>query len=251
VSTADIEYEKFADPSKTIPTPPVYAARLSALVKNLVNAEGAVAESIRSRRALVEGLEKIIETNKALLATEEAQHSTFSTRKSAIEAKKREVEDGIMRGLSAENSPITPITDPRINGRASSRTPHTGELAEPDRPDVEELTPPPPEPEAVNPAGSPVNNHSASQTVMEQQSSYQDPPPVAQQPMYPANQIGLDLLSSLKSTPVRHFAGGPEGGATKKRKLDDEYAMFGPGEDALADLDEDVAELLKAEGGGR
>lgn len=248
VPTADTEYEKLTDPSKTVPAPPVYAARLSALLKNLASAEGAVAESIKARRALLEGLEKLVETNKASLAAEETQHSTLVSRKSAIEAKKREVEDGIMRGLSAENSPITPITDPRMNGRPSG-SPLATESLEPDRPDVEELTPPPPE--AITPTESPSKRADPAETAPVQQQSYPPPQPVLHQPpIYPAHQAGSDLLSSLNSTPVRHFAGNPGGGAVKKRKIDDESAMFGTGEDALADLDADVAELLRAESGG-
>lgn len=262
VPTAEIEYEKLTDPSKVVPAPPVYAARLSALLKTLVNAEGAVAESIKARRALLEGLEKLVETNKATLAAEEMQHSTLTTRKGAIEAKKREVEDGIMRGLSADNSPITPITDPRMNGRPCG-SPLVTESLEPDRPDVEELTPPPPE--SITPAAEEppptksANTANTGQARTQQQPSYQPPPPIFQQqqqqpPIYPSHQAGSDLLSSLNSTPVQHFAGSPSGGnsggAVKKRKLDDESAMFGTGEDALADLDADVAELLRAESGG-
>ena len=52
--------------------------------------------------------------------------------------------------------------------------------------------------------------------------------------------------------PARHFAGNPGvgGGIAKKRKLENDFEGFGgPGGDAMADLDEDVAELLRAEGG--
>ena len=53
---------------------------------------------------------------------------------------------------------------------------------------------------------------------------------------------------------VRHYAdtsGSPGGGPMKRRKMDDDYPDFGTGDDAMADLDEDVAELLRAESGGR
>ncbi len=66
-----------------------------------------------------------------------------------------------------------------------------------------------------------------------------------------ASLAGSDLLSSLSMPPVRLYAGSPGsagGGMAKKRKLDDEG--FGGGEDAMADLDDDVAELLRAESGG-
>ena len=254
VPTADSEYDKLTDPTKTIPTPPVYAARLSALLKNLASAESAVSASLKARHALVEGLEKVIETNKAALLAEETRHATLSTRKDAIEAKKRDVEDGIMRGLSGDLSPVThgsPVSDPRMNGRASA-TPVTP--ADPDRPDIEELTPPPEEPSrGIDPITSAANGTRA----LTPQPQYQQGPTTPQQPpaiaaqAQPLLQAGADLLSSLNIPPVRQYSGSPGGGVAKKRKLDDEAAVFGSGEDAMADLDDDVAELLRQESAGR
>ncbi|KAL9128630.1 MAG: hypothetical protein Q9217_002726 [Psora testacea] len=245
--TADSEYEKLTDPSKSVPTPPVYAARLSALLKSLASAESAVAESLKARKALVEGLEKIIETNKSAIIAEESQHATLSSRKNTIEAKKREVEDSIMRGLSAESSPVTlqgsPISDPRMNGRASA-TPITP--ADPDRPDVEELTPPPEESGML--ASSETTNPAPAIDEQYQPRGHQGSiTPLS----HPPTQAGADLLSSLNIPPVRQYSGSPSGGMVKKRKLDDESAVFGSGEDAMADLDDDVAELLRQESGGR
>ena len=243
--TADSEYDKLTDPSKPAPTPPVHAARLSALLKNLANAEGAVSESIKARRGLIAGLESIVETNRAALASEEAQKEALLTRKNVIEAKKRDVEDGIMRGLSAPSTPIvahgSPISDPRTNGRVMS--PNDNASVEPERPDVEELTPPPPESHA--PAGTPANATGAAPPT-----HVQSTPPSHHAPVAPPT-AGADLLSTLSMPPVRHYpasAGG--GGAAKKRKVDDDYPDFGSGEDAMADLDADVAELLRAESGG-
>lgn len=239
-ATANSEYDKLTDPSKTIPSPPVHAARLSALLKSLASAEGAVSESIKARRALVEGLEKLLETNRTTLAAEEPQHSELVSRKASAEAKKREVEDGIMRGLSAESSPITPNT--HTNGKG---TPQEPSKTEPERPDIEELTPPPVE-TLTPPKPLP-------------QTPFQTSPPStlpSQLPQFTssmpqASLAGSDLLSSLSMPPVRLYAGSPGsagGGMAKKRKLDDEG--FGGGEDAMADLDDDVAELLRAESGG-
>lgn len=244
--TADSEYDKLTDPSKPTPTPPVHAARLSALLKNLANAEGAVSESIKARRGLIAGLESIIETNRSALASEEAQKETLITRKNVIEAKKREVEDGIMRGLSAPSTPVvahgSPISDPRTNGRVML-SPNDNASVEPERPDVEELTPPPQEPRtlAESPIAAPTHVQSTP------------PPPSHHAPIAPPT-AGADLLSSLSMPPVRHYAGTPGsaggGGMAKKRKVDDDYPDFGSGEDAMADLDDDVAELLRAESGG-
>lgn len=251
VPTADNEYEKLTDPSKSVPTPPVYAARLSALLKNLASAEGAVSESIKARRALLEGLNSIVESNKISLAAEEAQYAELVIRKNAIEAKKRDVEDGIMRGLSAESTPVSPF-DPRLNGKSLS--PGESGSAEPERPDVEELTPPP---ESATPTGSPggfpiTTTTTGGNATYEQHLIHNEPVPSIS-PLPLASTVGADLLSSLSMPPVRHYAGSPGlgGGMPKKRKLDDEAAVFGNGEDAMADLDEDVAELLRAESGGR
>lgn len=245
--TAESEYEKLTDASKPTPTPPVHAARLSALLKSLATAEGAVSESIKARRGLIAGLESIIKTNHAALASEEAQKETLTTRKNAIEAKKREVEDGIMRGLSAPSTPIvahgSPISDPRTNGKVMSTNDNAS--VEPERPDVEELTPPPPE--SRTPAGSPATATPAASLTY-----FQPPPSSHHAPVAPLI-AGADLLSSLSMPPVRHYPGTPGsagGGVAKKRKVDDDYPDFGSGEDAMADLDDDVAELLRAESGG-
>src|SRR5947207_3250708 len=68
IKNADTEHEKMVDPSVPIPSPPVHAARLNALLKTLASAEGAVSESIKARRALIEGLEKLLDINRSLLA---------------------------------------------------------------------------------------------------------------------------------------------------------------------------------------
>ena len=255
VPSADSEYDRLTDSSKSVPTPPVYAARLSALLKSLASAESAVSASLKARHALVEGLEKLVETNKAAIIAEENQQATLSTRKTAIEGKKREVEDGIMRGIAGgEQSPVSPIADPRINGRASG-TPATP--VDPDRPDIEELTPPPPDNPVKtesDPATDPVSNGMRPITPQSQQQLL----PVPSTPQTPAIvptpplQAGADLLSSLNVPAVRQYSGSPSGGgAVKKRKLDDEAAVFGNGEDAMAGLDDDVAELLRQESAGR
>lgn len=262
-TTADMEYEKLTDPSKTIPTPPVHAARLSALLKSLATAEGAVSESIKARRALIVGLESILETNRTALASEEAQHIEFSSRKGIIEAKKREVEDSIMRGLSAESSPTASHSvlnpDSRLQNGKSTPQPHDNSSTDIGRSQVRELSPPPVE--SLTPVGSPraaAHGFSSSEPgpalIPNQTPNHTNPAQVSQPSLLPtinAATPGSDLLSSLSMPPVRHYAGSPgAGNAFKKRKLEQDYAGFGAGEDAMADLDDDVAELLRAESGG-
>ncbi|KAL9104610.1 MAG: hypothetical protein Q9163_000475 [Psora crenata] len=250
VPTADAEYEKLTDPSKSVPTPPVYAARLSSLLKSLASAEGAVAESLRARTALVEGLEQMVEINKAAIMAEESQQASLASRKNTIEAKKREVEDGIMRGLSAESSPVnlqgSTVSDPRMNGRTSA-TPLTP--TDPSRPDVEELTPPPEG--SATPVPREIANSAAVTDDQYQALNNQGPMVLGEQLTGLPAQAGADLLSSLNIPPVRQYAGNSGGGLLKKRKLDDDSAVFGSGDDAMDDLDEDVAELLRQENGGR
>ncbi|KAI9736982.1 MAG: hypothetical protein M1834_000571 [Cirrosporium novae-zelandiae] len=249
VPTADADYDKMVDPSTTLPSPPVHAARLSALLKLLANAEGAVAEGIKARKALVEGLEKVLETNKTALAKEETQAEELAHRKTVIETMKRNVEDAIMRGLSAESTPN--------NDHGGSHTPpglpHDSPVQELERPDVEELTPPPVE--SLTPIGSPSAFMSTgADLVHEQQLNHNELPLPIQPPLIPAG-APADLLSSLSMPPVHHSnpLSLSNGYSNKKRKIEegDAYAGFVAGEDAMEGIDADVAELLRQESRGR
>ena len=236
--------------AKSTLTPPVHAARLSALLRVLASAENAVSESIKARRALLAGLENLIEKNKTALGQEESKRSELSSRKSEIDVKKRDVEDTILKGLnSAESSPVTPGVpggDPRTNGGDIK---HENASLDPERPDIEELTPPPPD-------SLPIKEEQGFKAEAEEEdyeppitttNSFAQPPPAFLPPM-----AGSDLLSSLTSTPLGGYSRSPGANVTpKKRKLEDEDPVFGGGRDAMADLDEDVAELLRAESGGR
>lgn len=241
------------DPNVTDLPPAVHAARLNGVLKKLASAEGAVSESIKARESLVEALEQLLETNRTALASEKMQHNELVSRKATVEATKREVEDGIMRGLSAESGFNAPQTsgsvEPHTNGNNQSNDPPT---AEPERPQMEELTPPPTE--TLTPTGSyhpaeetPFTITPAGDITHEQQPSYTEPP-LAVPPA--TAHAGSDLLSSFTMPPARGYGGSPIGGGTlKKRKIEPDFTEFDGG-DAMADLDEDVAELLRAESGG-
>lgn len=255
---AKVEYEKhekLMDPNVTDLPPAVHAARLNGVLKKLASAEGAVSESIKARETLVEALEQLLETNRAALAGEKLQHDELVSRKATVEATKREVEDGIMRGLSAESGstalPTSGSIEAHTNGNNQSHDPAS---AEPERPQMEELTPPPTE-FLITPTGSYLQAEEATLTpatgtgvVHEQQPSYIAPSPAVQPAIAHA---GSDLLSSFTIPPVRAYGGSPlsGGGTLKKRKMEPDFSEFDGG-DAMADLDEDVAELLRAESGG-
>lgn len=235
----------------------MHAARLSALLKSLASAEGAVSESIKARRALLDGLEKLLDSNKKSLEKEQGQHFEFTNRKNTIDAKKREVEDGIMRGLSAEEG--TPTMTSGSMGPTANGVGHDSASAEPERPQHEELTPPPIE--SLTPAASP---HPTANTIaIPQDAKYSKqpdadargaaiPPPLFSPGASAVNGISHDTSRIAPTPPSRHFPGNHgsmSGGPTKKRKLEDDFGGFGGG-DAMADLDDDVADLLRAESGG-
>ncbi|EER28780.1 hypothetical protein D8B26_000938 [Coccidioides posadasii str. Silveira] len=249
VASANVEYDKMNDPTATIPTPPVHAARLSQLLKSLASAESSVSEIIKSRQSLIEGLEKLLDTNRSALAAEKAQHEKISAQKAETEDKKREVEDAIMRGLAAEGT--------QGNGDGSWMGPaQSSGDNEPEAPAVEELTPPPVE--ALTPVGSPKlnpipepgNDHGEGQQQAEQ-------PPFLPIGGLPAQVTGQDLsqlpavnLPLVTNHPPTGHEPPANGSSSKKRKVThtgDDFAATFEGGDAMADLDADVAELLRQE----
>lgn len=241
VTTANTEYDKLHGPSVQLPTPPVHAARLSQLLKSLANAESSVSDIIKSREALIGGLEKLLDSNRSALAKEQSQVQELSTRKAAVEAKKREVEDGIMRGLSAEESTGSNRED------IADRTAHAPDEAEPERPVVEELTPPPVE--TLTPVDSPKLNPIDTPQNHPPLNDSHDLQPLSDD-ANSSSTAAPDILSTLAMARNRPQSGSPaNGSSTKKRKVShgqQDYSQF-TGGDAMEDLDDDVAELLRQE----
>ncbi|KAH0538288.1 hypothetical protein FGG08_005108 [Glutinoglossum americanum] len=243
VDNAKQEYMKTTDPSTTLPTPPVYAARLSGLLKTLANAEGAVAEGIKARRALVEALEKLLDVNRNALSQDEAQHLELANWKAEIDQKKRDVEDSIMRGLAEEASPSSHANGSPGSDNAANRVARDSISSETERaPSVEALTP----------TGTPPTQTNFAPRATASDFFEENPKisPVAQQQFVPA--AGSDLLSSLAMPFGRPAVGSQANGSSaKKRKLNDadDFPGLG-GDDALAGLDDDVAEMLRRDSGG-
>lgn len=134
MSSADQEYEKQTDPATPVPSAPVYAARLNGLLNTLAHAESAVADCVKAREGLVSGLEKLLESNRAALDADRENATRLATRKQEIEEKKQQVEMAIMQALgsSSENN----------NGSSAQGASAGTEAPEPDRPEMEALTPP-------------------------------------------------------------------------------------------------------------
>lgn len=245
IATANQEYEKLTNPNSAIPSPPMHAAGLAALVKKLAVAESAVADGIKARRDLIAGLEKLLETNRTKLEQDETQLADLTTRKDAIESRKREVEDAILKGLSAaETNRISAAPLPGL-----AQAPH-------ERPDVEELTPPPVE--SFTPVGSPAREppdvfegptaHPVEPTAI-------PAPPGASAISAPATTIGApntilgaDLLQSLTHARPDDQNGAYGQGAYKKRKMsrsaaEDEFAAFA-GDDDMNGIDSNLGDLI-------
>lgn len=226
-TTASTEYAKLNDPQGPKVTPPVLAARLGTLLKALAHAENSVSEVIKSRRALIDGLEKILATNRSELEKEETLVAQFGEKKAETDTKRREVEDLIMRGYQDEDS-VTAAGQGNGN-------------EEPPRPEVEALTPPPVE--AITPVGSPKPQQPQARTG----------PFTEDAPISLPHGLSLDTDNDMSFDPSDISPGGENdfdlaatgGAAAKRRKVahEDDYAQFAGG-----DLDDDVAAIIAQEG---
>ncbi|KAK5627278.1 hypothetical protein RRF57_002993 [Xylaria bambusicola] len=129
INSANKDYDGLMAPGSTVPSAPVYAARLSGLLKTLAQAEGAVEQSVKARRELVNQLQKLLDANRNALIEDENELENVMQKRLKVEDKKEEVERAIMAGL--------PNDEPYPTGNAHDEQP----AVELDRPEVEALTP--------------------------------------------------------------------------------------------------------------
>ncbi|MCJ1314583.1 hypothetical protein MMC25_008265 [Agyrium rufum] len=244
--TVDQEYKAISNRDSGAPSPPVHAARLSALLKSLAQAEGAVHASLRAREALIESLEKLLDTNRQALERDQTHQVTLQAMRETVEATKRDVEDLIMRGLSTNaNDSMSPAQVRPLNDD------NTHLNAEPEPPQMEELTPPPAEtiltPEIASYLPNLVAGYDLPQDLLMGDTQSNTESMSTPQTLM----AGSDLLSSLSIPAIRSWSphSGFANGTLKRRKLETEYSNF-QGADAMADLDDDVAELLRQESSG-
>lgn len=220
VNAANQEYDKLLGPDSTAPSAPVYAARLSGLLKNLAQAEGAVDQCVKARRELVAALQKALDSNRNALISEEDQLETFVRRRMEVEDKKTEVERAIMAGL--------PDDEPYMSSNGFNGQP----APEPDRPEVEALTPPPTEQDLPEQRVSFSNAEQHSSAGLAQEATLQ--------PTTEDIDTNPGLAAAYKS--VLTAVNG-----SKKRKLDDGNDFPDLGEDD--GIDSDVAEMLRRDSG--
>lgn len=258
INTANTDHDKLNNPNIQLPAPPLHAARLSALLKSLATAESSVAESIKARKALISELEKILETNRTSLESDETLLTQLQSRKSTTETKRREVEDNIRRTANA---------DPDTTYNNGERTESFGALdQEIDRPEYEALTPPPIEsftPPFASPEADPKEQdepHSAEedrnpdvQNLLASMSHAVAINPPRRRPN-PHLSGGMGYISGTNG--IAGSGGGSGGGnVSKKRKVTHQGGAGGSGGGELPagfglDLDEDVAEMIRQESGG-
>jgi regulator of Ty1 transposition protein 103 len=219
ISSADQEYEKQTDTSVPSPSAPVYAARLNGLLKTLANAESAVADCVKAREGLVLGLEKLLESNRAALEHDREASSRISKRKVEIEEKKQQVETGIMQALGSSDNHGSPV-----EGQSLSPAP------EPDRPEMEALTPP-----AMESLTPPSMEADPMEPLMG--ADAQEESSSAQKPEASGIEMLSDLASSYQSLPVT------SNGSNKRRRVDEgEFPDLGGENDGI---DADVAAMLE------
>lgn len=211
VGTANTEYQRQFD-TDTLPVAPVYAARLSSLLKTLDNAHIAVKGAIEARETHIRNLEKLLLQSKVALDTDKKTFHDITDKRQKAEATKQDVEMMILRDMEESK-----------NGSGDGMDIHHGShnSTSPDdlkSPEIEALTPPhqvifepPPPPSASE------QHH--------QHSTAPAPPP---QP-HAFSQGASELLASL-SAPLN-------GGGLKRDKREDVNMYEG--------LDDDVADMFR------
>ncbi|AEO63269.1 1192148f-e3c2-45f0-8f4a-9f444b902ece [Thermothielavioides terrestris] len=227
LKNANTEYEKSVDPATTSAPLPVQAARLNGLLKTLANAEGAVTQCIQARRDLIRELEKILATNREALDSDEKQMMELSGRRTEVEQKRQTIERAIVGGLTTEE----------LSGGAASGSP----LPEPDRPQVEALTPPHVQDHVEDFHGNSSSAGHQPQNGQPQPTAFQGAAaPGDGQAAFPSSAPGIEILSNLAS----QYQAVPLNGS-KKRKIEtsDEFPDLG-GDDGI---DADVKEILRKE----
>jgi len=252
---ADTDYAVL-NSGQPLPTHPVLAARLSALVKTLASAEDAVSESLKARTKLMDGLEKLLDSHRTERIKEEKQQQDLAAKRAAMSRRRQEVEDAIMRGLETDTA-----------------------AADVDRPEVESFTPPPDDiEESHTPPGLPpvvphqvdgsvdvlapqkeeIKTEKHESAVKTEQAAPPPPVPAVNEylPLPAAPQATLDPrrrpvvkaeIADVKPKADESSAAiGTNGHSqpldyqvSKKRKIQDDY-----GSDALDGLDPDVAGML-------
>ena len=228
INKANEDFVKMTDPNNPVPTPPVHAARLSALGKTLATAQGAVEASLKARTDLIAQLEKLVQSQREHLKVDETTFAELKGKRDGVDAKKNEVEDGIMRGLSTPSSPDIPTPTNTTNSAFASATNGNGDSAderrELDRPEAEDFTPPPPDRDIISPvaeamtpdeppmdprtrrARNSFTSTTGAESIYEQPPNFNEPPPSHEPPpALPVNPPALLVDPSNAAAAAEQF----------------------------------------------
>lgn len=222
IAAASSEYDKLNDASNASAAAAVHAARLTGLLRTLANAEGAVTECIKARKELVAALEKMLVANRGALQNEEGHLSQLQHRRTLTENQKKEVELSIIGGLPLDSKEQSP-------GMQSAGSP----VPEPDRPQVEALTPPHHQDHDDMYDSAPGQHNGQTHTVPSFANAAPAQPP-GSFPLAPGIEILSNLASQYQAVPIN---------GSKKRKIEtgDDFPDLG-GDDGI---DSEVAEMLR------
>ncbi|KAI5779690.1 RNA polymerase II-binding domain-containing protein [Geopyxis carbonaria] len=209
--TANTEFQKQFD-TENLPPPPVYAARLSSLLKTLDTADHAIKGAIEARKAHIRNIERLLEQSRTALVKDENTAHDIQNKKSRTEQTKNDVENMIVNTMD-DNSNGDGCGQ---SGGIDSKSPD-----EIKSPEIEALTPPAQivfEPEPPVSASALHHQHSLA-------------PGVPPQP--PEFHSGASELLASLSGPL-HNGGG------LKRAKDEDSNMF-------EGIDEDLINIFKNE----
>lgn len=214
VKAANTDYDGLMAPGSTVPSAPVYAARLSGLLKTLAQAEGAVEQCVKARRELANELQKLLDANRNALIADENELEDVLQKKIKVEDRKNEVERAIMAGL--------PNDEPYPTGNGQDDQP----APELDRPEVEALTPPSNDEEEFEPEPNAPPEWSP------------ESPPENTLPTHHA-----PTTQALPATDAAYQSVATSSNGAKRRRLDstDEFPNLG----ANDGIDADVADMIR------
>ena len=267
-SKADSEFEKIMNSPP--PAAPVFAARLNGLLKTIADGEDAVAQMVRARTELKSVLDGLQAQYQKLLEADQQRLAQLAQRRMQVDERKRQVEDKIMRDL-AGGSGIAGGVDGAVSAGQGGDGVGAGvggaggaggaggiavlPLQEPPRPEVEALTPPSNDPDAMDepvfpglePSGLAEDESdglaisTTTATVSGETAVSSAPPQVQVTPAAADSVSGIDILSHLASQAVPVNTNG----ANKRRRVDSEDVPN------LDDgIDADVAETLRQDSQG-
>lgn len=228
--SANTEFQKQFD-AEQLPAAPVYAARLSSLLKTLDTADIAVKGAIEARKSHIRNIERMLEQSKAALAKDEQTAADLAEKKGRTESTKASVEQLILEGMeesSGSGSSNSNNSGNDSNNGSGDRGGTPGRNTTPNglrSPEIEALTPPAQiqyEPEPPVPASELHHRHSIAPS---------DPP----NPPAEFHAGASELLASLSGSLLNGS------GAGLKRPQTEEGNVY-------EGLDEDLVNILKKEG---